>query len=161
MCNSIDFDIFKINYQSHFSIWSHLAVTKCINNIYICYLYLPIYPFIKIAISLDPVMKFGCLLRFTISYFLTQSILWLRAMSPTARVWRRRKDISTTILYQPYKHKDILGFGCPLKDTHHHIIQHHHHHYATISSNTQPFLAPPPQLNQYHYNHHPYHQTYY
>ena len=67
MCNSIDFDISQRFYQSNFLIWSHLACAKCIWKKIFFYINLSTYAFIKIAITLDLVMRFGCPLGFSIS----------------------------------------------------------------------------------------------
>ena len=55
-----------------------------------------IHPVSKIAVTLEPVMRFGCSLIFRISYkTVNLSIFWLKAPTTTIRVWRRRKDIFT------------------------------------------------------------------
>ena len=55
-----------------------------------------IHQFIKIVITLEPVMLFGCPLRFRISLrFVKLSILGLTTPSSTIRVWLCRKDIFT------------------------------------------------------------------
>ena len=53
-------------------------------------------PFSKMAVTFEPIMQCWCPSIFRISNnFLTQSILWLEAPSPTILAWRHRKDIFT------------------------------------------------------------------
>ena len=53
-----------------------------------------IHPFSKMAVTFEPVMRFGCPSRFRISsQIVTWSLLWLKAPFATVRAWRRRKDI--------------------------------------------------------------------
>ena len=54
-----------------------------------------IHPFSKIAVTFEPVMRFGCFLRFRISLKIVTQFLWLKAPSSTIRTWRRREDIFT------------------------------------------------------------------